>query len=144
MLLMKNKLSSAQSKLREAQMSYDGLLLKKSSFLAYLKCSLHFYLDIYILIQPEKLYHFVKFLGQKYGINLPSNTFFQCLLKNWPKAQTIILVPKQKNKTRGLQLYQVFHFTTQWISILDVAKIWPLYCQNMVLTWSFKWVLPES
>ena len=27
---------------------------------------------------------------------------------------------------------------------LDMAKTWPFYCQNMVLTWSFKLVLPES
>ena len=27
---------------------------------------------------------------------------------------------------------------------LEMAKIWPLYGQNMVLTWSFKLVLPES
>ena len=27
---------------------------------------------------------------------------------------------------------------------LEMAKIWPFYGQNMVLTWSFKLVLPES
>ena len=26
---------------------------------------------------------------------------------------------------------------------LEMAKIWPFYGQNMVLTWSFKLVLPE-
>ena len=44
-------------------------------------------------------------------------------------------------------VYSCARFSTLPLSdsaILDVAKIWPLYCQNMVLIWSFKWVLPES
>ena len=40
------------------------------------------------------------------------------------------------------------NFTTLGVShrplFLEMAKIWPFYGQNMVLTWSFKWILPES
>ena len=49
-------------------------------------------------------------------------------------------------KTRP-EVYSSALFSTLPLSelvILEMVKIWPFYGQNMVLTWSLKWFLPES
>ena len=44
--------------------------------------------------------------------------------------------------------FSMLNFTVPGVShsalFLEMAKIWPFYVQNVVLTWSFKLVVPES
>merc|ERR1711954_618466 len=52
------------------------------------------------------------------------------------------------NHTHCAQGCSMLNFTILGVSpsplFLEMAKIWPFYGQNMVLTWFFKLVLPES
>merc|ERR1712081_20094 len=52
------------------------------------------------------------------------------------------------NRNHCAQGFSMQNFTILGVSysplFLEMAKKWPFYCQNMVLTWSFKLVLPES
>ena len=52
------------------------------------------------------------------------------------------------NHNQCFQGWSMTNFTILGVSnsplFLEMAKIWPFYGQNIVLTWSFKLVLPES
>ena len=71
-----------------------------------------------------------------------------------PNQQNFIVFIKLKLHVHGLnemntkpEVYSSALFSTLPLSelvILEMVKIWPFYGQNMVLTWSLKWFLPES
>ena len=69
------------------------------------------------------------YYGQTWSSHGPSNWFFL-------------------NHNQCAQGCSMPNFTILGVShstlFLKMAKIWPFYGKNMVLTWSFKWVLPES
>ena len=77
--------------------------------------------------------------------------------KKWPKYGPFIAKTWSShgtsnwfflNHNQWAQGWPLSNYTILGVShsplFLKMAKIWPFYGQNMVLTWSFKLVLPES
>ena len=98
-----------------------------------------------------------------FWINVPRDT--QCQIINcW--VYPVVPFPRNGKRRPFYGQNMVLHIGSSWILInvprdapcqifqilgvshcplfLEMAKIWPFYCQNIVLTWSFKLVLPKS
>ena len=77
----------------------------------------------------QEMAKILPFYGQIWSSNGPSYWFFL-------------------NHNQCAQGHSMTNFTILGLShsplFLAMAKIWPFYGQNMILTWSFKLVLPES